>query len=187
MSPSRKPDDANASAEFKEALRDVTPLPGSNRIHLAKEPPSPIPRQTIKDEVAALEESRGDDAASSFWQGGVENEEEQTFLRTGLSPDVLRKLRRGYWVIQAELDLHGHTVEQARLALNDFLADVRGSGKRCVKVIHGKGLSSPNREPVLKSRVRRWLTQRDAVIAYCEAPAVSGGSGAVLVLIRGRR
>jgi DNA-nicking Smr family endonuclease len=70
--------------------------------------------------------------------------------------------------------------------MSSFLLDARGRGARCVRVIHGKGLSSPAREPVLKGKVRRWLAQWDDVLAYCEAPRHAGGAGAVLVLLRGR-
>jgi DNA-nicking Smr family endonuclease len=99
---------------------------------------------------------------------------------------VLTKLRRGQWVVQSEIDLHGMTTTQAHDALGDFLSDARTHGWRCVRVIHGKGLSSPNREPVLKGKVRRWLTRWDDVLAYCEAQQHAGGSGAVLVLLKGR-
>ena len=86
--------------------------------------------------------------------------------------------------MQGELDLHGLTSDEAHDALADFLVDARGRGLRCVRVIHGKGLSSPNREPVLKGKVRRWLSQWDEVLAYCEAPRHGGGGGAVLVLLK---
>ena len=88
--------------------------------------------------------------------------------------------------MQAELDLHGYTTDEARDVLADFLYEARQRGYRCVRVVHGKGLTSPNREPVLKGKVRLWLTQRDEVLAYCEAPHHAGGSGAVLVLLKGR-
>ena len=99
---------------------------------------------------------------------------------------MLGKLRRGHWKVQAELDLHGHDSDEAHDALADFLVDARASGMRCVRVIHGKGLTSPNREPVLKGKVRRWLARWDDVLAYCEAPPHAGGGGAVMVLLRGR-
>ena len=129
---------------------------------------------------------RADAPATSLWQAGIENEAEQTFLRAGLGSDVLRKLRRGHWVVQAELDLHGHKSDEAHAALAAFVGQARQAGVRCVKVIHGKGLSSPNREPVLKGRVRRWLMHRDDVLAYCEAPPAAGGGGAVLVLLKAK-
>jgi DNA-nicking Smr family endonuclease len=100
--------------------------------------------------------------------------------------DVLARLRRGHWSVQGELDLHRLTREEARDALTEFLNEARAAGWRCVRVVHGKGLSSPNREPVLKGKVRLWLAQRDEVLAYCEAPHHSGGSGAVLVLLKAR-
>jgi len=85
--------------------------------------------------------------------------------------------------VQAELDLHWHTSDQAHAALVLFLAEARSHGWRCVRVIHGKGLSSPNREPVLKGKVRRWLMHRNEVLAYCEPTRHSGGGGAVVVLL----
>jgi DNA-nicking Smr family endonuclease len=97
----------------------------------------------------------------------------------------LRKLRSGTWVIQNQLDLHGLDRHEARAALVDFLSGCVKRGVRCVRVIHGKGLGSKNREPVLKTKVKHWLTQRDEVLAYCQARPVDGGSGAVVVLLKG--
>jgi DNA-nicking Smr family endonuclease len=170
--------------EFRAALGDVTPLPARNRASVQRIPPAPTPRQTLADEAAALAESRRDSPDAHLWEAGLEYEPEQSFLRPGLSADTLRKLRRRHWSIQAELDLHHHRVNEARVALVEFFARARQEGWRCVKVIHGKGLSSPNREPILKGKVRRWLQQRDQVLAYCEAPPVAGGAGAVLVLLK---
>ena len=146
-----------------------------------------MPRHRIADERDALEASKyGDEPAPQTWDIGQEPEGEQTYLRAGIGTDVLSKLRRGHWKVQAEIDLHGHDSEEARDALADFLAEARSAGMRCVRVIHGKGLTSPNREPVLKGKVRRWLARRDEVLAYCEAPQHAGGGGAVLVLLQGR-
>ena len=170
-----------------QAFADVTRLAPANRAMHAKPRPPSIPLQRIADDRAALVASKyGDEPSPTTWDIGQEQEAEQTFLRAGLGTDVLAKLRRGHWVVQGDLDLHGHTSVEAHDALADFLADARAHGWRCVRVIHGKGLSSPNREPVLKSKVRRWLAQRDEVLAYCEAQANAGGSGAVLVLLKAR-
>ena len=98
---------------------------------------------------------------------------------------MLRKLRRGHWVIQSQLDLHGMRREEAREALAEFLKQAVKRGIRCVRVIHGKGLGSVNREPVLKNKVRNWLVQKEEVIAFCEARNIDGGAGAVLVLLKG--
>jgi DNA-nicking Smr family endonuclease len=146
-----------------------------------------LPRLRIENERDALEMSKyGAEPAPHSWDIGQEIEGEQTFLRRGLGRDILVKLRRAHWVVQAEIDLHGMTTAQAHDGLADFLLEARNQGLRCVRVIHGKGLTSPNREPVLKGKVRRWLGQWDDVLAYCEAPRHAGGGGAVVVLLRGR-
>jgi DNA-nicking Smr family endonuclease len=87
--------------------------------------------------------------------------------------------------VQAELDLHGMTTDEAHDALSDFIVESRTLRFRCVRVIHGKGLTSPNKEPVLKGKVRRWLARWDEVLAYTEAPRHAGGGGALLVLLKG--
>lgn len=170
---------------LKQAFADVTPLAPSNRARLAKTKPLPRPAQRLADEAAALTASKfGNDPSPTAWDIGQEQEGHQTFLRNGLGSDVLAKLRRGQWVVQGEIDLHGMTTTEAHDALADFLDHARGRGWRCVRIIHGKGLSSPNREPVLKGKVRRWLGHWDDVLAFCEAQRHAGGSGAVLVLLK---
>jgi DNA-nicking Smr family endonuclease len=170
--------------DLSRVFADVAPLAARNRARLAKEPASTLPAKRLADEADALASSRhGLDAAPGSWDVGLEIDAEQTFRRAGLGADIVSKLRRGHWAVQAEIDLHGHTSDQAHEALALFLAEARGHGWRCVRVIHGKGLQSPNREPILKGKVRRWLTRRNEVLAYCEAPRHGGGSGAVLVLL----
>lgn len=169
------------------ALVDVIPIAPPNRARLSRPAPAPVPMQLLADEAAALAASRlQGDAIAEAWDVGLDHEADQSFVRPGLNADVLRKLRRGGIAVQAELDLHSHSVEEAREALAVFLAECRAKGWRCVRVIHGKGHGSPNREPRLKGKVRRWLQQRDEVLAYCEPREHAGGSGAVLVLLRGR-
>jgi DNA-nicking Smr family endonuclease len=178
---------AAGDVDLAQAFADVVRLPPSTRRRHDPPRPRPIPHQRIADERDALEASKyGDDSAPHTWDIGQELEGEQTFLRRGLATDVLAKLRRGHWSVRAELDLHRLTTDEARDALADFLFAARQHGDRCVRVIHGKGLTSPNREPVLKGKVRRWLAHWDDVLAYCEAPRHAGGGGAVLVLLRGR-
>lgn len=178
---------AEGDIDLGAAFADVAPMKPANRARHATPRPVPVPRQRIADERDALEASKfGAEPAPHTWDIGQELEGEQTYLRRGLGTDVLSKLRRGHWTVQAEIDLHGHVSDEAHDALSDFLADARASGLRCVRVIHGKGLTSPNREPVLKGKVRRWLARRDDVLAYCEAPRHAGGGGAVIVLLRGR-
>ncbi len=180
------PKDAAADMDLARAFADVAPLASGNRARLPKMPASTVPIKRLADEADALAASRHSVGSSpEAWDVGREMESEQTFHRPGLGIDVVSKLRRGHWVVQSELDLHGHTSEEARNALAVFLAEARSHGWRCVRIIHGKGLSSPNREPVLKAKVRRWLTRRDEVLAYSEAPPHGGGSGALLVLLVG--
>ena len=178
---------ATGEIDLEQAFADVRKLPPSTRAAHASPRPKPIARQSIADATDALTASKyGSEPAPDNWEVGQELEAEQTFLRRGLSSDILRKLRRGQWSVQGEIDLHGHRIDEAHDALSDFLVDARQHGYRCVRVIHGKGLTSPNRVPVLKGRVRKWLSHWDEVLAYCEAPQHAGGGGAVLVLLRGK-
>jgi DNA-nicking Smr family endonuclease len=178
---------ASGDIDLRIAFADVLPLPPSTRVPHRPPRPAPIPQQRIADARDALEASKyGAEPAPQTWDIGQELESEQTFLRRGLGSDILGKLRRGHWSVQGELDLHGQTSDEARDTLADFLVDARQRGFRCVRVVHGKGLTSPNKEPVLKGKVRRWLSHWDEVLAYCEAPQHAGGGGAVLILLRAR-
>jgi DNA-nicking Smr family endonuclease len=174
--------------KLAHAFADVVKLPPVNRAPRHHARPAPIPRQTLADEADVLSQAKfGQEPAPHTWDAGQEFEHGQTFTRVGIGTDVIAKLRRGHWSIQGELDLHGLNSTQAHDFLIDFLAASRQRGARCVRVIHGKGLTSPNREPVLKVKVRRWLAHWDDVLAYAEAPRHAGGGGAVLVLLRGTR
>jgi DNA-nicking Smr family endonuclease len=166
---------------FREAVRDVSPLPAGNRVEPFREPPAPIPTKRLEDEQAVLDELK------QLALDGVEDieiEDDGLFLRPGLPRDILRKLRRTHWVIQDHLDLHGLTGDEAALETARFLAECRRRGLRCVRIVHGKGLRSRGREPVLKSRIRRLLTRREEVLAFVEPRAAEGGGGAVVVLLQ---
>ncbi|MEJ7669531.1 MAG: Smr/MutS family protein [Casimicrobiaceae bacterium] len=177
---------ADEELDLQRAFADVRKLPRRNQATLPRLRPTPVPLQTLADERDVLAAAKyGDEATPHAWEIGQEFEHEQTFVRAGIGSDVLSKLRRGHWSVQSELDLHGYTTGEARDALADFLFDARSRRYRCVRVIHGKGLTSPNKEPVLKGKVRRWLTQWGDVLAFAEAPLNAGGGGAVLVLLRG--
>jgi DNA-nicking Smr family endonuclease len=183
-----KPTEHDAvEVDLRQAFADVKPLRGRNRAPIERERPASVASQRAADDARALAESRyGIEPSPLSWEPGQEHDVHQTFLRKGLGADVLVRLRRGQWSVQGDLDLHRLTRDEAREALTEFLNHARGAGWRCVRIVHGKGLSSPNREPVLKGKVRLWLAQRDEVLAYCEAPRHSGGSGAVLVLLKAR-
>ena len=164
-----------------DLVPDVTPIRDHGRAELPRRKIAPVARQRHRDERAALAESLSD---HPFWDVGVETGDELVFLRDGIAAHTLRKLRRGHWVIQDELDLHGYTTSEARGAVAQFLHDCLRDGARCVRIVHGKGLRSKNREPVLKSKVANWLRQREEVLAYCQARQADGGGGAVMVLLK---
>jgi DNA-nicking Smr family endonuclease len=168
--------------EFRKALAGVTPLSAPRRAAPPRQPAAPVPLQRLKDERAALAESLTGGYEPEL---GMESGEELVYLRAGLARTLLRRLRRGYWVVEAELDLHGLNRQEAAEQVALFLRACFGTGRRCVRIVHGKGLGSRNREPVLKAKLGRWLSARDEVLAYCQAPDAQGGSGAVLVLLKG--
>lgn len=178
--PASPPPAEDEAGLFREAVKGAKPLK-HDRVLLRPPLPRPIPHQLIRDERQALADSLSDDYIPAH---ELESGEELLYLRDGHSPDILRKLRRGHWVIQHQLDLHGMLVDEARAYVAELLIQCKKRRVRCVRIIHGKGLGSKNREPVLKHKLRSWLMQRDEVIAYCQARQVDGGSGAVVVLLK---
>jgi len=171
-------------ALFRKAVADVRPLRPLNRIRLSPPRPWPEPRPVSLDEQPGL--GYGIDGLSDNipWYDNLESGEELVFRRPGLSHQILKNLRHGHWKIQSEIDLHGHTSDEARQQLVLFLDECRHFGLRCVRVIHGKGLSSKNREPVLKLKTANWLMQRGDVLAFCQARPEDGGGGALVVLLK---
>ena len=168
---------------FHQEVGDVTPLSPHGR---ALPPPpriSPIPISLLRDEREVILESLHDPI---HWDEDTEADRDASYVRLGINRQILRRLRRGEWHIQAELDLHGLNKVEAKHELAEFLFECKRRAIRCVRIIHGKGLRSPNREPVLKNHVRHWLMQRDEVLAFVEARPADGGSGAVVVLLKSR-
>ncbi len=166
---------------FRRAVADAVPLPPSNRADIARPRPKPLARQRLRDEQQVMVDALSD---PWDWDAAVSSGEELVFVRPGVPTAALRKLRRGGWVIRGELDLHGHTGDEARVALAAFLNRCHLEDRRCVRIIHGKGYGSKNRLPVLKNKVRHWLMQREDVLAFCQARTVDGGAGAVIVLLK---
>lgn len=146
----------------------------------ARARPAAVARQRERDEAAVMLEAISDEFDV---ESLLDTDDSLSFRRPDIGPEVVRKLRRGVWAIQAQLDLHGLRREEARERLNRFIHDARRAGLRCVRVIHGKGNGSPGREPVLKAKVRTWLVQKREVIAFTQARASEGGNGAVVVLL----
>jgi DNA-nicking Smr family endonuclease len=175
-----------AAREFSDAVGPVTPLPQApqaRRVLHAPLRPEPVPRQRELDEQAALREAWSD---AVDIESLLHTDDGLSFHRPGIGPDVLARLRRGHWAIQGEIDLHGLRRDEARDALAEFLAQAARRGWRCVRVVHGKGLGSPGREPVLKAKVQRWLAQAQAVLAFAQASGPQGGAGALIVLLAGQ-
>ena len=169
--------------EFRKAVADVRPLKPLRRAPSGRTPARPIPVQRQRDERAALAESIEGPLTPDE---ALETGEELVYLREGLARMVLRRLRRGHWVVQDHLDLHGMNRQEAAIQVAEFLLAAVQRGQRCVRIIHGKGHGSKNREPVLKAKLRTWLMPRDEVLAFCQAPAHEGGSGALLVLLKAK-
>jgi DNA-nicking Smr family endonuclease len=166
---------------FRTAVTDAVPLQSSGRVDPAPQPVPPVARQFLRDESLALAESISDQIDIDRL---LDTDDALSHAQPGIGQDVVRKLRRGHWVIQDQIDLHGLRVDEAREALVLFLVQCLKREIRCVRIIHGKGLGSPSREPVLKGKVLRWLIQRDEVLAFCQAGPSDGGSGAVLALLK---
>jgi DNA-nicking Smr family endonuclease len=166
---------------FRSSVGNVAPLTRHDKAESPPSRPAPIARQRIADEEAVLRESLSDEFTVETL---LDTDGELSFTREGVGPDTVRKLRRGHWVIQSQIDLHGMRREEAREALAEYLRNAVKRGLRCVRIIHGKGLGSVNKEPVLKNKVRNWLVQKEEVIAFCQARGNDGGAGALVVLLK---
>jgi len=165
---------------FARAIGPTQPLRAHGRVVHAPAPVTPEPRQRALDEQAVLREAISDEFDASTL---LHTDEHLSFRRPGIGPDVPPRLRRGDWAVQAEIDLHGMRTDEAREALGAFLREATKAGLRCVRVVHGKGLGSPGRTPVLKARVHGWLIQKKEVLAFVQAKPLEGGAGALLVLL----
>lgn len=162
-----------ADAGKVRALPQAAPAPA---------PPKPRPsaKMARRDEAAAREEFR------HMLISTLEADDALSYRRDDIAPTVLKKLARGEYAAQEELDLHGLPVQMAEALLREFLRDCRTHGLGCVRIIHGKGRNSGERLPVLKNMADRMLRQRVDVLAFHSPPAAQGGTGAVLVLLEKR-
>jgi len=177
-------DDENSSDDsslFRDAVKGVKRLEQGKRAPRTK-PPAPMPAQSRLDSEQALIEM----ANGTFDFEELEYGDEVQFQRPGVTRNVMRRLRRGQYAVQAELDLHGLAVAEAKSELADFVRSSALRGLGCVRVIHGKGHRSPGKTPVLKPKVSSWLSNWDDVIAFTTARPVDGGTGALYVLLKHR-
>ncbi len=165
---------------FVRAVGAVKPIPAKARVLNLSKRPEPRPLQQDLDDQAALLESMSDEFDVSTL---LDVDDQLSFRRPGIGTDITRKLRKGEWSLQGQLDLHGLRSDEAREALGQFVRDAKRMGWRCVRVVHGKGLGSPGKEPVLKSKVQRWLVQKNEVLAFVQAKPSDGGAGALVVLL----
>ena len=165
---------------FARAVGQVKPIAAKPRVQVSM--PVAVPRRLQQDidDAAALQESMSDEFDVSTL---LDVDDQMSFRRPGIGTDVTRKLRKGEWSIQGQIDLHGLRSDEARNAVGQFIRDAKRMGWRCVRVVHGKGLGSPGKEPVLKSKVQRWLVQKNEVIAFVQAKPSDGGAGALVVLL----
>jgi DNA-nicking Smr family endonuclease len=165
---------------FVHTVGKVQPLRAQRRVQLERERALPLARQRDRDEAAVMQEAISDDFDV---ESLLDTDDGLSYRRPGLGPDVIRHLRLGRWSLQGQLDLHGLRSDEARTALSTFLRQAHKVGWRCVRVVHGKGLGSPGKVPVLKNKVQRWLAQKNEVIAFVQARAADGGAGALVVLL----
>jgi DNA-nicking Smr family endonuclease len=181
----RRAAEAKARAErerrqFELAVGAVNKLKAPARADLRPPPPAAVPRQRELDEARALAEAMSDEVDV---ESLLLTDDGLGFRRPGISLEVLAHLRKGKWAIQDQLDLHGLRRDEAREAVGAFIRSADQRGLRCLRVVHGKGHGSPGREPVLKSKVHKWLAQKHEVIAFAQAAGPQGGAGAVIVLL----
>ncbi len=175
----RKPSEDDIRA-FRDAVKGTRPLQVTPRVRPNRPKPKPRAQFRRLGEAEVLEDS----LQLSPIDLEVEFGEELTYRRSGIQDAVMRRLRRGYYRVESELDLHGLTVPEAKAAMRDFLARTIARQCRCVRVIHGKGLGSGPRGPVIKQAVNVILRRTDAVVAFCPARPVDGGTGAIYVLLK---
>lgn len=166
------------AALFRDAVGPVRELPVVQPPPAAPRP-RPVPRMALRDEADARSEFARALDVSLLEAGDV-----MSYRRDEVPPRVLRRLGRGDYAMQEELDLHFSDVAQAEKLLRGFLAEARDAGLACVRIIHGKGLHADSRMPALKNLVDRLLRQRADVLAFHSAPAAQGGGGATLVLLK---
>ena len=169
---------------FSRTVGLVKALPPKHRPgHRVELPPVQAPPMDVqhnRDEVAVMKEALSDGFDAETL---LDTDDALSYRRAGIGTDVTRKLRKGDWSIQGQVDLHGLRREDARQALVDFIKDATRMGWRCVRVVHGKGLGSPGKTPVLKGKVQSWLVQKQEVLAFVQARPAYGGAGALVVLL----
>lgn len=179
---SDKNNKSKSGSNFADMLSGVKVLNSSDKVVHNKPKPRPVPQQLAQDERKVMQELLV--SPNEYEHEDMQPGDSLSYTQAGIQKQVFRKLKRGQYSIEAELDLHGLTRDEAQQQLNEFIIDVRDHGIRCVRIIHGKGYGSSNQGPVIKPLVNQWLRKRDEILAFCSARPVDGGTGAVYVLIK---
>ena len=177
--PASKPVSDDDMALFRDAVGEVRSV-NNDRVDASAPPPPPVVRHSEQDNRSVMQALLDDLSESDFLETG----EHLSYTSPGVQRSVLKKLKSGKYSIQAEIDLHGLTVEEARVELSGFLKDAADNRHLCVRVIHGKGRKTADRGPRLKPAVNQWLQRNKAVLAFCSARMNDGGTGAVYVLLK---
>ena len=165
---------------FRDAVGDAVPLARSDRA--TRPQPRIAPRRLPSQPPAQAAAATLSDGPDDIKNAAIEADD--AFASDGIDQRTLRRLRGGEWPVNGNLDLHGMTRDQARSATEDLVVSATRQGWRCVRIIHGKGLGSADKTPVLKVLVRRWLRQSAQVLAFINAPPSAGGGGALMVLLK---
>lgn len=174
MGDNDKTPDEDQSA-FRAAMADVEPIEAERS--------APFRRRRRPE---PLNLPVGDEEEDTFGDLAIETGDFLEFRRPGIQNRVFRDLQRGVIEAQGTLDLHGLRVREAKPALARFLNQSLLAGRRCIRIIHGKGRGSNSQQPVLKQKANQWLRQKDEVLAFVSAPRWDGGTGAVYVLLSGK-
>ena len=167
---------------FKKVIGEVKPIKRKDMVDTYSQIPKPKPvaKKFLEDEKKVLTDSISDNFESIDY---FLARDELFYIKKNHSPDIVKKLRNGSWVVEDSIDLHGLTSDEAKVALVEFISYCKQRGIRCIRIIHGKGYNSKNKEPVLKNKVKKWLIQKQEVICFVQAPNHDGGGGALITLL----
>lgn len=163
---------------FRNAVGNVRRIDTNTVVLKPDKKPRPVPTFKPLEQVDPLQNEVQDELETLF------QEDKVGFIAPGLQKNVLKKLRKGYFGLDADIDLHGLTSREAQHQLLRFLHFCVEDGCRCVQIIHGKGYNSPDNQPVLKNDINLWLRQHQDVLAFCSTPPRAGGTGALYVLLK---
>lgn len=169
---------------FRQAMGDVKPIKSADRVNLRKENSTPSPGLELRRKAALEQAAEDGQTLSGDYVRPVAPHDILEFKRPGIQHGVYKNLRLGKYSVDAQLDLHRMTVEQARQALSRFIADCMAHNIRCALINHGKGENRQPRPALLKSCVAHWLPQLSVVMAFHSAQKQHGGSGATYILLK---